>query len=50
MNGLLERQKQIELLLIGLRRVTKVTIKDLEKRKDKAMIRTHTNNLWMTPS
>jgi hypothetical protein len=26
--------------------VIKVTIKDLEKRKDKAMIRTDTDNLW----
>jgi hypothetical protein len=29
-----------------LERVTKATIKDLEKRKDKAMIRTDTDNLW----
>ena len=29
-----------------LERVIKITIKDLEKRKDKAMIRTDTDNLW----
>jgi hypothetical protein len=29
-----------------LERVIKATIKDLEKRKDKAMIRTDTDNLW----
>jgi hypothetical protein len=29
-----------------LERVIKATIKDLEKRKDKAMIRTYTDNLW----
>jgi hypothetical protein len=29
-----------------LERVIKTTIKDLEKRKDKAMIRTDTDNLW----
>jgi hypothetical protein len=29
-----------------LERVVKVTIKDLEKRNDKAMVRTDTDNLW----
>jgi hypothetical protein len=29
-----------------LEQVIKATIKDLEKRKDKAMIRTDTDNLW----
>jgi hypothetical protein len=29
-----------------LERVIKATIKDLEKRKDKAMMRTDTDNLW----
>jgi hypothetical protein len=29
-----------------LERVIQATIKDLEKRKDKAMIRTDTDNLW----
>jgi hypothetical protein len=29
-----------------LERIIKSTIKDLEKRKDKAMIRTDTDNLW----
>jgi hypothetical protein len=29
-----------------LDRIIKATIKDLEKRKDKAMIRTDTDNLW----
>jgi hypothetical protein len=29
-----------------LERTIKVTIKDLEKRKDKAMVRTDTDNLW----
>jgi hypothetical protein len=29
-----------------LERIIKTTIKDLEKRKDKAMIRTDTDNLW----
>jgi hypothetical protein len=29
-----------------LERVIKTTIKDLEKRKDNAMIRTDTDNLW----
>jgi hypothetical protein len=29
-----------------LERIIKSTVKDLEKRKDKAMIRTDTDNLW----
>jgi hypothetical protein len=29
-----------------LERIIKATIKDLEKRKDKAMVRTDTDNLW----
>jgi hypothetical protein len=29
-----------------LEQIIKTTIKDLEKRKDKAMIRTDTDNLW----
>ena len=29
-----------------LERIIKATINDLEKRKDKAMIRTYTDNLW----
>jgi hypothetical protein len=29
-----------------LERIIKTTIKDLEKREDKAMIRTDTDNLW----
>jgi hypothetical protein len=29
-----------------LERIFKITIKDLEKRKDKAMVRTDTDNLW----
>jgi hypothetical protein len=29
-----------------LESIIRVTIKDLEKRKDKAMIRTETDNLW----
>jgi hypothetical protein len=29
-----------------LERISKATIKDLEKRKDKAMVRTETDNLW----
>ena len=29
-----------------LERIIKATIKDLEKKKDKAMIRTDTDNLW----
>jgi hypothetical protein len=29
-----------------LERIIRATIKDLEKRKDKAMIRTDTDNLW----
>jgi hypothetical protein len=29
-----------------LERVIKATIKDLEKRKDKAVVRTDTDNLW----
>jgi hypothetical protein len=29
-----------------LERIIKATVKDLEKRKDKAMVRTDTDNLW----
>jgi DNA replication initiation complex subunit (GINS family) len=29
-----------------LERIIRATIKDLEKRKDKAMVRTDTDNLW----
>ena len=29
-----------------LERIIKATIKDLEKRKGKAMVRTETDNLW----
>jgi hypothetical protein len=29
-----------------LERIIKATIRDLEKRKDKAMVRTDTDNLW----
>ena len=29
-----------------LERIIKATIKDLEKRKDKVMVRTDTDNLW----
>ena len=29
-----------------LERISKATIKDLEKRKDKTMVRTETDNLW----
>ncbi|MFY9565760.1 MAG: hypothetical protein WAM27_06055 [Nitrososphaeraceae archaeon] len=30
-----------------LERVIRATIKDLEKRKDKAMVRSETDELWM---
>jgi hypothetical protein len=33
-------------MISRLERVIKATIKDLERRKDKTMVRTETDNLW----